>query len=122
MAAIAKPEKILYVLRQADAPIGLERHSPVLHLIQQIRDETHRFAVTFHRARRAKRTLTSELHEIPGVGAHTARKLLRQFGSLTRVKQASVEELGRVVPRPLAARIAQHFQDDVKQESVKSSD
>jgi excinuclease ABC subunit C len=122
MAAIAKQEEILYVLGQEDVPIRLEHHSPVLHLIQQIRDETHRFAVTFHRERRAKRTLTSELHEIPGVGAHTARKLLRQFGSLTRVKQASPDELSRVVSRPLAARIAQHFQDGAKEETLKSSD
>ena len=57
MASIAKKEEILYVLGREDEPIVLERHSPVLHLIQQIRDETHRFAVTFHRQRRSKRAV-----------------------------------------------------------------
>jgi len=109
VAAIAKQEEILHVLGQEDEPIRLERHSPLLHLIQQIRDETHRFAVTFHRQRRSRRTLKSELHEIPGVGARTAQKLLRQFGSVAQVRRASVEELAGVVARPLAARIASHL-------------
>jgi excinuclease ABC subunit C len=109
VAAIAKQEEILYVLGQEDEPIRLEKHSPVLHLIQQIRDETHRFAVTFHRARRTRRTISTELSEIPGVGSRTAQKLLRQFGSVAQVRRASVEELARVVARPLAARIAEHL-------------
>ena len=79
VASIAKQEEILYVLGQEDEPIRLREHSPLLHLIQQIRDETHRFAVGFHRQRRARRTLTSELDEIPGVGERTAQKLLRRF-------------------------------------------
>ena len=108
VASIAKKEEILYVLGQEDEPIRLPRHSPLLHLIQQIRDETHRFAVTFHRQRRSRRTLRSELDEIPGVGARTAQKLLQQFGSVARIRSASVEELSRVVARPLAARIAAH--------------
>src|SRR3984893_16411405 len=77
MASIAKKEEILYVLGQEDEPIVLERHSPVLHLIQQIRDETHRFAVTFHRQRRGKRQTETVLSEIPGVGVKTAQKLLK---------------------------------------------
>jgi excinuclease ABC subunit C len=108
VAAIAKKEEILYVLGQEDEPIRLPRHSPLLHLIQQIRDETHRFAVTFHRQRRSKRTLRTELDEIPGVGARTAQKLLQRFGSVARIRAASVEELSGVVARPLAARIAEH--------------
>ena len=68
VASIAKKEEILYVLGQEDEPIVLERHSPVLHLIQQIRDETHRFAITFHRQRRGKRQTQTALGEIPGVG------------------------------------------------------
>ncbi|MGH8101292.1 MAG: excinuclease ABC subunit UvrC, partial [Chthoniobacterales bacterium] len=68
VASIAKKDEILYVLGQEDEPIALPHHSPVLHLIQQIRDETHRFAVTFHRQRRSKRTITSDLNEIPGIG------------------------------------------------------
>jgi len=110
VAAIAKQEEILFVLGQEDEPIRLPRHSPLLHLIQQIRDETHRFAVGFHRQRRAKRTIATELDQIPGVGERTAQKLLRRFGSVAQVRQASVEDLARVVTRPLAQRIAEHLQ------------
>ena len=108
VASIAKKEEILYVLGQEDEPIRLPRHSPLLHLIQQIRDETHRFAVTFHRQRRSRHALRSELDQIPGVGARTAHKLLQRFGSMARIRSASIEELSRVVARPLAARIAEH--------------
>jgi excinuclease ABC subunit C len=111
VASIAKKEEILYVLGQEDEPIRLPRHSPLLHLIQQIRDETHRFAVTFHRQRRSRRALRSELDQIPGVGARTAQKLLQRFGSVARIRRASVEELSRVVARPLAARIAEHCRE-----------
>jgi excinuclease ABC subunit C len=109
VAAIAKQEEILYVLGQEDEPVRLDRHSPILHLVQQIRDETHRFAVTFHRQRRAKRTLHSELEDIPGIGATSARKLLARFGSLARVRAASAEDLAKVVTRPQAARVLAHF-------------
>src|SRR5262249_27553564 len=109
--AIAKKEEILYVLGQEDEPIRLPRHSPLLHLIQQIRDETHRFAVTFHRQRRSKRTLRTELAEIPGVGARTAQNLLQRFGSVARIRAARVDELSRVVSRPLAALIAEHVRN-----------
>src|SRR5229473_457547 len=109
VASIAKKEEILYVLGQEDEPIVLERHSPVLHLIQQIRDDTHRFAVGFHRQRRSRRTLKTELDEIPGVGSRTVQKLLREFGSVARVRLASAEDLSRVVSRPVAMRIAEHL-------------
>jgi excinuclease ABC subunit C len=109
VAAIAKQEEVLYVLGQEDQPIRLDRRSPLLHLIQLVRDETHRFAVTFHRQRRSRRTLTSELYEIPGVGERTAQKLLRHFGSLTRVRGASVDELAGIVSRSLAERVSQHL-------------
>ena len=111
VAAIAKQEEVLFVLGQEDEPIRLEKHSPLLHLIQQIRDETHRFAVTFHRQRRTRRTLASEIDEIPGVGARTAQKLLRRFGSVAQLRRASVDDLARVVARPLAARIAERLQN-----------
>ena len=68
LASIAKKEEILYIYGREDEPCILDRHSPVLHLIQQIRDETHRFAVTFHRLRRGKRQTRSALSDIPGVG------------------------------------------------------
>src|SRR5262249_60932705 len=79
LASIAKKEEILYIYGQEDEPCVLDRHSPVLHLIQQIRDETHRFAVTFHRLRRGERQRETALSAIPGVGPATIRKLLREF-------------------------------------------
>jgi excinuclease ABC subunit C len=105
MASIAKKEEILYVLGREDEPIVLDHHSPVLHLIQQIRDETHRFAVTFHRQRRSSGRLRTSLTEIAGVGNRTARKLLRRFGSVTRLKELSVDDIAAEVPRAQAQRV-----------------
>lgn len=105
LASIAKREEILYVYGQEDEPVVLDRRSPVLQLMQMIRDEAHRFAVTFHRSRRDARTLTSELTQIKGVGARTVEKLLKEFGSLSAVKAASSEALAEKVGPSLAARI-----------------
>src|SRR5215467_8655957 len=105
VASIAKKEEILFVLGQEHEPIILERHSPVLHLVQQIRDETHRFAVTFHRQRRGKRQTRSALNEIPGVGPKTALKLLKEFGSVANIQRAGVEKLSAVVSRKSAEKI-----------------
>ena len=110
VASIAKREEILLVLGQEDEPIILERHSPVLHLIQQIRDETHRFAVTFHRQRRGKRQTHSALHQIPGVGPKTARKLLKEFGSVTNIQRAGLEKLSAVISRKSAEKILAELQ------------
>jgi excinuclease ABC subunit C len=109
LASIAKKEEILYVLGQENEPCVLDRHSPVLHLIQQIRDETHRFAVTFHRHRRGARQTRSELLEIPGIGEKTSRRLLREYGSVANLKRATVEELIRVVTRKSAEKIVEHY-------------
>jgi len=109
MASIAKKEEILYVFGQEDEPIVLERHSPVLHLIQQIRDETHRFAVTFHRQRRGKRQTETVLKDIPGVGVKTAQKLLKEFGSVANVQRAGVEKLSQLVTRKNAEKILEHL-------------
>src|SRR5690242_10548233 len=105
VASIAKKEEILFVLGQEDEPIILERHSPVLHLIQQIRDETHRFAVTFHRQRRGKRQTQSALDEIRGIGPRTTKKLLKEFGSVANIQRAGVEKLSAVISRKSAERI-----------------
>jgi len=105
MASIAKKEEILYVLGREDEPIVLDRHSPVLQLIQQIRDETHRFAITFHRQRRSSRRLRTSLTEIPGVGEVTARKLLRKFGSVARLRELTLEDLAAELPRAQAQRV-----------------
>ena len=109
LASIAKREEILYVAGREDEPIVLDRRSPVLKVIQQIRDESHRFAITFHRARRAKRHLTSELSEIAGVGPRTRQKLLSHFGSLARVRSASMEQLEEVVTHRQAEVVWKHF-------------
>jgi len=109
LASIAKKEEILYVLGQEDEPIVLEHHSPVLHLIQQIRDETHRFAVTFHRQRRAARQTKSSLTGIPGIGPRTAQKLLREFGSVSNVRRAGLEKLSEVIPRKNAEKIVEQL-------------
>jgi len=105
LASIAKKEEILYVLGREDEPVILDHHSPVLHLIQQIRDETHRFAVTFHRQRRSNQRLRTSLTEIPGVGARTAVRLLRRYGSVARLRQLSVDELAAELPRNRAQRV-----------------
>jgi excinuclease ABC subunit C len=105
VASIAKKEETIFVLGQEDEPIRLERSSPILHLIQQIRDETHRFAVAFHRQRRKAAQRRSELLSIPGVGPRTTQKLLRKFGSARAVKHASLDELAAVVGPSLATRI-----------------
>jgi excinuclease ABC subunit C len=105
LASIAKKEEILYVYGREHEPIVLEHHSPVLHFVQRIRDEAHRFAVTFHRARRQKRELTTDLLKIPGVGERTARKLLAHFGSFAALKDLSAEELSQVVTRAQAKRV-----------------
>ncbi len=106
VASIAKQEEIIYVLGKEDEPIRLEHHSPILHLIQQIRDETHRFAVGFHRQRRAKRTIQTGLEEISGIGPRTAQKLLQRFGSVAQLRSASVEQISKVIPRGLAERVS----------------
>jgi excinuclease ABC subunit C len=109
LAAIAKREEIIYVYGQEDDPVVLDHHSPVLHLVQQIRDEAHRFAVTFHRKRRQIRDRATELREIPGIGESTTRRLLEHFGSLQAVKQADVAALSAVVTRAQAQSILDHF-------------
>lgn len=109
LAAIAKREEVLYVFGQEDEPLILDRFSPILHAVQQIRDEAHRFAITFHRQRRSKRALRSELLDIPGVGETTARKLLTQFGSVAGIRESGFEDLSAAVGRQRAAAIRAHF-------------
>jgi len=108
LASIAKREEIIYVYGQEDEPVVLDRFSPILHLIQSIRDEAHRFAVTFHRSRRSARQLTSELDTIPGVGEKTVQKLLKQFGSSELVRAASEDDLAKAVGRAAARKVKAH--------------
>jgi len=107
LASIAKREEWIYVYGQEEEPIVLDRFSPVLHLVQGVRDEAHRFAVTFHRSRRGAALLASELEEAPGVGPKTVRKLLQRFGSLERVRQASEEDLAAAIGVAAARRLTE---------------
>jgi excinuclease ABC subunit C len=109
LASIAKREEIIYVYGQEDEPVVLDHHNPVLHLVQLIRDEAHRFAVTFHRKRRQMRDRSTELLDIPGVGQNTTRRLLQHFGSVQAVRQADAAALSAVVTRTQAQAILEHF-------------
>jgi excinuclease ABC subunit C len=111
LASIAKREEVIYLHGNEDEPIVLDRRSPVLHLIQLIRDESHRFAVGYHRQRRAMRDRDSELLTIPGVGPQTRQRLLTHFGSLRDIQQATAESLAAVVPRKTAESIWRHFHE-----------
>ncbi len=112
LASIAKREEIIYIQGQEDEPVVLDRHSPVLHLVQLVRDEAHRFAVTFHRKRRQIRDRKTELLDIPGVGERTTKRLLQHFGSLQAVKEADAAALASVVSRPQVDAILRHFRRD----------
>jgi len=104
VASLAKREELIFVPGREE-PAALPRSSPVLQFVQRMRDEAHRFAIGFHRQTRAKRTLRSELDDIPGIGPVKRRRLLSRFGSLRGVRGASVEELATAVGRTTAERI-----------------
>ncbi|MBI2688666.1 MAG: excinuclease ABC subunit UvrC [Acidobacteria bacterium] len=110
LASIAKREEWIYVYGSEEEPIVLDRFNPVLHLVQTVRDEAHRFAVTFHRSRRDASRLRSELLEIGGIGPKTVEKLLKTLGSVERVRTASEADLVREVGPVAAQRIRQHFE------------
>jgi len=111
LASIAKREEVIYLYGAEDEPIVLDRRSPVLHLVQMIRDESHRFAIGYHRQRRAMRDRKSELLDIPGVGPRMRQRLIEHFGSLRDVQQATVESLAAVVQRKTAETIWKHFHE-----------
>jgi excinuclease ABC subunit C len=105
---IAKKEELLYT-RDRDEPIALAATDPALLLIQRIRDEAHRFAVTFHRRARTQRDLRSELDRVPGIGPRRRRTLLTAFGSLAGVRRATREELASVVGPKTADAVLAFF-------------
>jgi len=107
LASLAKREEILHV-RGREQPVVLDHSAPALQLMQAVRDEAHRFAVKFHRKRRSRRTIASELNAIRGVGPKARSRLLRAFGSLKGVKAAAETDLAAVVGKALAARIVEH--------------
>jgi excinuclease ABC subunit C len=110
LAGLAKRFEELYVPWQP-GPIVLPRHSQGLYLVQRIRDEAHRFAITYHRDVRSKRALHSELDDVPGVGSTRKKALLKRFGSVRRIREASVEEVAATpgIPRTLAEQIKSHL-------------
>jgi excinuclease ABC subunit C len=110
LASIAKREEWIYVYGQEDEPIVLDRFSPVLHLVQSVRDEAHRFAITFHRSRRDANRLSSELENVSGVGPKTVQKLLRHFGSAEGVRQATEAELAAQVGPSAARKVRAHYE------------
>ncbi|QQS32705.1 MAG: excinuclease ABC subunit UvrC [Acidobacteriota bacterium] len=116
LVGLVKPPKrhkdISHLLVQGseDRPIPFDRNSLAFRLILQIREETHKTAVEFHRKRREKRDFSSELSEIPGVGEKRKMKLLRNFGSIERIAKAPVDELKPFVGQKAAAEIAEHFE------------
>lgn len=113
----------LLVKGREHEPVYLDSHSLILRLLQMIRDETHRFAVTYHRKRRELRDFTSELTAIPGVGAKRKGRLLRHFGSIQRIARASASELAPFVGQKTAFEIAEHFarQRQLAEEGTASS-
>jgi len=107
-AGIAKKEELLFTRDQPE-PVVLATNDPALLLVQRIRDEAHRFAVTFHRKARSMRDLRSELDEVPGIGPRRRRALLRAFGSLAGVRRATREELDAIVGTKAAAAVISYF-------------
>src|SRR5213593_4654742 len=105
---IAKKEELLYT-RDREDPIALAATDPALLLVQRIRDEAHRFAVTFHRRARSMRDLRSELDQVPGIGPRRRRTLLTTFGSVAGVRRATREELAAVVGAKAADRVLAFF-------------
>jgi excinuclease ABC subunit C len=114
LASIAKREEIIYVYGQENDPVVLDRRSPVLHLMQKIRDESHRFAVTYHRKRRQMRDRDSELLAIPGVGPRTRQRLIEHFGSVRGIRQAGPDTLTAVVNAATAKKIRSYFDGEAE--------
>ena len=108
VAAIAKREELLY-LKGREEPVKLEDGSPLLRFLQQIRDEAHRFALSFHRRVRTKRVLASELEQIPGIGEKRKNLLLSHFKSLQHIRAASEDELAPLIGRRAAKAAVRHF-------------
>jgi excinuclease ABC subunit C len=105
---LAKKEELVFT-RDSMEPLALDSHGAALRLLQRIRDEAHRFAVTFHRQSRSKRDLRSELDVVPGIGLRRRKTLLTAFGSLAGVRRATREELARVVGAKVAEAVIAHF-------------
>ena len=122
LASIAKREEVIYVQGREAEPVVLDRRSPVLHLVQKIRDESHRFAVSYHRKRREMRDRVSELDQIAGVGTRTRQRLLQHFGSLRAVREAAPDALTAVVSPAVAQKIRTYFQAEFSGDESHSAE
>ena len=110
LASIAKREEQLFIPNNS-VPINLAHESPEMHLIQRIRDEAHRFAITFHRLKRSKRSVYSALDTIPGIGSVKRKHLMQKFGSIQNISGSEVEEIASIsgINIQLAKLIKQHL-------------
>jgi excinuclease ABC subunit C len=117
---LAKRLEEVFLPGESD-PVNIPKTSSSLRLLQQIRDEAHRFAITFHRNRRSKRTIKTELTDIKGIGNSTAQKLLKELGSLSAVKTADVAKLAAVIGKQKAVIVVNHFKEEKKEEAETSS-
>jgi excinuclease ABC subunit C len=106
LTVIGLAKRLEEVIRVGDPyPLFIDRNSQALKVLQHIRDEAHRFGITFHRSLRSKAQIHSALMDIPGVGEQTERRLIMHYGSVMRVASASVDDLATMVSRPLAEKI-----------------
>ena len=117
LAGLAKREEEIF-LPDRPAPLVLPRDDPGLQLLQQVRDEAHRFAVSRHRRRRRAGTLRSRLDDLPGIGPHRRRRLLRRFGSLDGVREANVQQLREVLGPVLARRLYDQLRSSQGEEAA----
>ena len=109
VVGLAKREEEIFFPHKSE-PLLLPRHSQGLYLVQRIRDEAHRFGITAHRARRSKQGMASILDSIPGVGPARRKSLLKHFGSVDKIREASLDELAAVVPQDVAASLKAHLE------------
>ncbi len=110
LISLAKREEIVYKMGH-DQPIVIPHHEPALRLLQHLRDEAHRFGVTFHRKKRSKAMTHSELLDVPGVGPMRMQKLMRHFGSIDQIRSASLDQLQRVIGSKIARVVFDYFRN-----------
>ena len=126
VASLAKKEEVIF-LPGRDLPVVMPRDSPVLQLVQRVRDEAHRFAITYHRQKRSTSMLVSLLDDVPGLGESRRKALMKQFGSLKRLRAASTEELmavpgiGRRTAEAVQAAIAEPAGPPSADDAVEST-
>jgi excinuclease ABC subunit C len=121
VAAIALAKREETVVREGAPPLALPRRSPALRALQRLRDEAHRFGLTYHRLLRGRARVTSELEQVPGVGPARRAALLKAFGSVAALRGASADEIAdrAHVPLALAARVARHLTLDPPDDAAR---